>query len=172
MQAQGILQGRESLALVWSGLTNLKNSRLATAAIWAIAVGADTFINSGNTFSFHMQQVLAIKSDAFLKKLSKSSPQQHGLLFYLYVTLVYTLSGTEGTKPTWAASLPTDWRITVSMNQLIPDNSVLKILPEHLTAKRELSKYWQEEGLKGMHHHRWPSIDNIDTVLTSTYIYN
>lgn len=57
------------------------------------------------------------------------------------------------------------------MNQLIPENSVLTNLSEHLTAKKELSEYLQEEGFKGTRHHRWPSTENVDTMLMSTYIY-
>lgn len=43
------------------------------------------FTKTENTCSFHMQKFLVTKHDAFLKKLSKSCLQQHGLLSYLYL---------------------------------------------------------------------------------------
>lgn len=61
--------------------------------------------------------------------------------------------------------------VTVSMNQLIHENSVLRNLPEHLTAKRELQKYWQEEDFMRMHHYRRPPTEKVGTVLMSTYTH-
>lgn len=39
---EGIFQGGTRWVLAWSGLTDYKNSRLATVAIWATALGAVT----------------------------------------------------------------------------------------------------------------------------------
>lgn len=126
-QVLQILRGQE-LAIAAARATAFSVSQFYKPRKYLFLSHADDFSGQAWYFPKETLQILAVATGIFILPLSRCGISLHSPRASLNQCL-----------------LPTDSKIPLSTNQLIPKNPVLRNLAEHLTATTQLSKYWQKE---------------------------